>query len=288
MDGALATLLAAPFSLLIGDHGDDERPALEGLRDRIDKALAEAPAPASPGLPLSARAQRFLFRRGSVALGREFQRSFPECAPGASLLDALARLASPGVHATLLRRPVFEHAIARHQPDRPLYVLQPDEKAVSVLRPKARGKGWEELAEPPAASDLRDAIVVLRLYRGFTPDGVFTMPLLTEDDYLFGFPEIEHVLPQALADALLRTLHTRPALCLGLSLPVWDHRVALHRLFGQRPLPRGSLALLDPGDSDRDLWTLGAGLPGRDGIPVVDAGGDLAERLAAFAARGER
>jgi hypothetical protein len=289
IDPALATLLAGPFSLLIGDHCHDERSALDGLRDRLDKALAKLPTPPPPGLPLSALAQRFAFRRGSMALGKEFQKAFPGCEPRPSLLDALAaRVAGPGVHATLLRSPVFEHALARHQPALPLYVLQPDEKAVAVLRPKAGGEGWEELAEPPAVSELRAAIVVLRLYRGITPDRVFTAPLLTEDDYLFGFPEIESVLPRALADALLRALHTRPALCLGLSLPAWDHRVALSRLFGRRPLPSGSLAVLDPSDPDRDLWEGGAGLPGKSGIPVVDAADDLAQRLVAFAPGGER
>jgi hypothetical protein len=106
-----------PFSLLLGDQGRDERSALDGLRDRLEKALAKIADPAPKGLPLSALCQRFSFLRGARELGNEFQRAFRGSGAGRVLLDALARRAGPGVHTTLLRSPLFEHALAEHHPD---------------------------------------------------------------------------------------------------------------------------------------------------------------------------
>lgn len=289
LDPALGKLLGSPFSLLLGDQGRDERLALDGLRDRLDKALAKSADPPPKGLPLSALCQRFSFLRGAGELGKEFQRAFPRGAASPPLLDALARRAGPGVHTTLHRGPLFEHALAEHRPDRTIYVLQPGEQATAVLRREASGEDWEALEELPPSLDLREEIVVLRLYRGYTSEHLYAAPLLTEDDYLFSLRELESVLPPHLAYEILSAIHTRPALLLGLSLFVWDHRVLLQRLFGRRPLPFGSLAVLEPGSPERALWEKGTGLPGEGSVPVVEAAAeDLAAALAAVAEGDER
>jgi hypothetical protein len=267
MSPRVVRLFDGPFSLLIGDH--DERSSHDELRDRFRKAFGEVRAPLCEDLPLSALAQDFGFRRGRTRLDGAFQVAFSVARTRSSLLDALARLACPGVHATLLRSPIFELALAERQPHRTLYVLHPAEKGITVQWREA-GKDWVDLDVPPAAIDLENTMVVLRLYGGITATGIFTAPLLTEDDYLFGFPKLENVLQPALAATLLRSLRTRPALCLGLSLLAWDHRVARHRLFSRRPLPVDSLALLDPGDPYLHLLEEGEGLPGRGSLPVLE------------------
>jgi hypothetical protein len=282
IDPGLRAVLERPFSLLIGDRHDG--PALDVLRGKIDGA------PPSPAMPLSTLAQRFAFRRGSTELGMEFQDACRVSDPSPPLLDELARLTRPGIHVSLLRHPIFEDALARCHPDRAISVILPYDKTVAVCQRKVHGgTRWDRLAAPPKI-DLDQEIVVLRLYRGLTPKRLFIAPLLTEDDYLFDFPELDSVLPRPLVDALLCALYARPALCLGLSLLVWDHRVALSRLFRRRPLGVGSLAVLDPGDPQRELWGGGAGLPGKAGVAVVEAAEDhLTAMLARFGSQpGER
>jgi hypothetical protein len=268
----LARLLQGAFSLLLGDHSHEERAAKDALRGRLDKQLGADPAPA--GVPFSAVAQRFAFRKGADALGRHSQRAFPSGAEIPPLLAALARLAPPGVHLTLLRSPIFEQALAAERPDVTLYVLQPGERSVAVLRREAGGGDWEELPGLPSL-DLDREIAVLRLYGGYTPDGVFTPPLLTEDDHLFNVPDLEVVLKE-LPEALAALRH-RPALLLGLSPLAWDHRVTLKSVFGGRPLPAGSLAVLDPGSPETEDWEK---VPGGRGISVVEiAAGPLCASL---------
>jgi hypothetical protein len=273
LDPGLRALLERPFSLLIGDRHD--RPALDVLRGKIDGK------PPSPALPLPTVAQRFVFRHGSTKLGMEFQDACQVSGPSPPLLDEVAHRAGPGIHVSLLRHPVLEEALARCHPDRTLSVILPHDQAAAVCQRRAHGTTWDRLDEAPKI-DLDQEIVVLRLYRGLTPRRLFIAPLLTEDDYLFDLPELDSVLPRPLVDALLCSLYARPALCLGLSLEAWDHRVALHRLFRRRPLGVGSLAVLDPGDPQRELWGGGAGLPGKAGVAVVEAAED---QLAAMLAR---
>jgi hypothetical protein len=283
IDPVLARLLAEPFSLLVGDQGREERATLDGLADRLGKALAKAEDPVPPGLPLSALAQRFTFRRGADELGKEFQRASRAGEAVPPLLTALARFARGGVHTTLLRNPLLEETLAEHLPSQRIHVLQPGDAGPALLC-REPGEDWKEPREAPTTLDLDRELLVLRLYRGVTTEQVFTPPLLTEDDYLFAPRELEAALPSHLSYEILRAIHTRPALLVGLSLLSWDHRVLLHRLFGHRPLPFGSVVLLDPESRERAFWERGTGLPGKSAVTVVEAHReDLCAALASLA-----
>ncbi|KYG11381.1 hypothetical protein BE21_57700 [Sorangium cellulosum] len=273
IEPALARIVARPFSLLLGDRWKADRAALDRFRDKLRTELARGSEPPPAGLPMSALAQRYALRRGADKLGAEFQRAFRAGAEAPPVIKALARALGPGVHATLLRSPLLEIALAEQQPGRTIHVIQPDEESTLVLR-RASGGDWEALEAPPASVDLEREIVLLRLYRGYTPEQIFTRPLLTEDDYLLGFRELESALPRDLADEILSTLNSRSALIAGMSVTTWHHRMLLHRLFGRRPVPRGSLAVLEPDDTERELWEKGVSLPGRAGVGVVAASGE--------------
>jgi hypothetical protein len=149
-----------------------------------------------------------------------------------------------------------------------------------------------KLKRPPEAFDLQQETVVLRLYRGYLPQGVFGDPLLTEDDHLLYVRKLEEMLPPELATSLKSVLTQQPSLLLGLSLLSWDHRHLLYSLFGHRPLKEGSAVLLDPGDTELDAWRSGQGLPGgaRGGglRPIQAAFPELAERLGALTPGGPR
>jgi hypothetical protein len=95
-------------------------------------------------------------------------------------------------------------------------------------------------------------------------------PLITEDQYLLGINDLESMLPLELADALMGELNHRPALLLGLSMLTWHHRMLLYRLFGKRPMPNGSLVVLEPGETERELWERGRILPARAGVQVIE------------------
>jgi CHAT domain len=308
IDSDLVRLLRAPFSLVLGDQGRKERLVLDGLADRLVEALTNDDDPPRDGLPLSALAQRYTFRLGADELRNQFQlvsRQVEREAKGRSpneepgeeranatvppLVAALARFAGPGVHTTLLRSPLFEQALADGQRSLRIDVFQPGDAGPTLIC-REPGKDWRAPREALRKLDLDREAVVLRLYRGVTPQQVFTPPLLTEDDYLFAPRDLEAALPPdpRLAYEIRRALQTRPALLLGLSLLSWDHRVLLHRLFsegsagGSTPkgfLPFGSLVLLEAGSSEVKLWKTGAGLPGGKGVTVVEAQPDALARL---------
>lgn len=49
------------------------------------------------------------------------------------------------------------------------------------------------------------------------------------------------------------------------------HRMLLQRLFA-RGIPRGTLAVVDPDDTERVLWEKGSGLPGKgEGVEVMES-----------------
>jgi len=279
VDPALDRLLKRPFSLVLGDRWKEDRPALDAFRGRLHKELESLRDPAPASLPMSALAQRFALRRGADMLEAEFQSAFPTRGAVPPLLSALSSALSEGVHTTLLRTPVLEQALAKQRPDQTIYVIQPDRESTAVLRREAGGTRWERLTGTLPAIDPDEDIVVLRLYRGYRPDDAYSSPLLTEDDYLTGLRELERALPSESADDILDALATQPALLLGLSLHTWHHRMLLHRLFGKRPLPRRSLAVLDPEDAERELWEKGTSLPAKEGVAVLEAS---AEELAAW------
>ncbi|WP_437506895.1 CHAT domain-containing protein [Sorangium sp. So ce1099] len=283
VDPALERLRRRPFSLVLGDRLKSERPALDGFRDRLLKEVDRPPGAAPPGLPMSALAQRFALRCGADTLEAEFQHAFRAAAAIPPLFAALAQSLGPGVHTTLIRTPVLEQALAEHQADRRIYAIQPDRESTVVLLREAGGARWARLAGHSPSIDPEEDIVVLRLYRGFRPDEAFSPPLLTEDDYLLGFRELEKALPPESADDILDALATEPALLMGLSLHLWDHRMLLYRLFGKRPLPRRSLAVVEPEDGERELWEKGTSLPGKEGVAVIEAS---AEELGAWLGAG--
>lgn len=285
IDPALAKLLGRPFSLVIGDRWKREQASLQGFRDKLHKELAKASAPAPPALPMSAVAQRFALHRGADKLGGEFQKAFPGSVAAPPIVRAFGRVIGPGVHTTLLRNAWLEEAVAEQQPGRTILVIQPSEKGALVLR-RESGRKWKELSKPPAAIDPEKEIVLLRLYRGYTPEFVFTRPLLSEDDYLHDLRELESDLPRDLANAIRSTLSFRPALLVGLSMLTWHHRMLLHRLY-RCGIPHGSLAVIEPEDAERAFWENGLGLPGKGGVKVVEAAVEaLPEALEAMLAEG--
>ena len=271
MNPALARVLQKPFSLLIGDRSREQRAALAGFRDKLQKELVKASTPATAQMSMSALAQRFVLHRGAQKLGAEFQKAFRGGAPPPTYLEPLARLVKPGVHATLLRYPWLELLIAEQQPERTIYVIQPGDDQSMLLRREGGSDDWEELDEAPSAIDTDQDIVVLRPYGGYTPEQIFAKPLLTEDDYNVGLANLENTIPRDLANAILSTLSYRPVLLLGLSIHTTHHRMLMQRLFS-RGIPRGSLAVLDPEDAERALWEKGSGLPGKgEGVEVFES-----------------
>ncbi|WP_437293118.1 CHAT domain-containing protein [Sorangium sp. So ce426] len=279
IDPALGRMLGKPFSLLLGDRFRGQRPLISGFRDKLHKELAKAAAPAAPGLSMSSLAQRVALHRGVPKLDAEFQKTFRGGAPPPPFIEALARAVGPGVHTTLLRHPWLEQAVAEKHPRRTIYVLHQGDQGLILLCREAGGTDWEELDAPPETIDPEQEIVLFRPYGGYTPEHVFARPLLTEDDYQLSLRDLDGALPRDLANAILSTLSYRPALLLGMSVVTGHHRLLLHRLY-PRGVPRGSLAVIDPEDAERELWKKGSGLPGKnEGLDdVIEASmEDLAE-----------
>ncbi|HRI71797.1 MAG TPA: CHAT domain-containing protein, partial [Polyangium sp.] len=272
----LSRITKAPFSLVLGDHWADDPTTRDAFRDKLQKELSKLAAPPPTGLPLSTLTQWFALRRGVEKLGAEFQKLFRATTDAPAFLGPLAKIASPGVHTTMLRMPWFEQALAEQHPERTIYVIQPDDDGVVVSKREAGSDEWEELDKPPVDVDMDQEFVVLRPCRGYTTEQVFTRPLLTDDDYALHLRDLwnTNVLPVDLANAILRTLGRRPAMIVGLSLLSADHRLLLHNLY-VRGVPRDTLAIVDVVLQEGKLWTSGAGLPGRDeGVEAVETTAD--------------
>jgi hypothetical protein len=256
---ALYKLLRQPFTLVLGDRWKDERGILDGFCERLRQALLQEGERIPDGLSLSSLAQRYELQFEEERLDKEFQDVFGHAAAEVPLIAALALKLEPGVHITLQRLPVLEMALARHQPQRTLYVIQPPKPGrseVTVLRRGGEGTQWDSVSirQLPDELDPEQDLIVLRLYRGYLPPSVFMRPLLTEDDYLLGVTGLDTLLGKDLADPLMGVLNTRPALLLGISMLEWHHRILLYRLFGPRPLQSGSMVVLEPGERERELW----------------------------------
>lgn len=265
----LARIVRTPFSLVLGDRWKDDRVALDKFRDKLQKELAKTVEPPA-GLSMSALAQWFALYRGSDKLGSEFQKAFRAELEPPPVVTAMARLLCPGVHTTLLRNPWLELSVAEAQLDRTIYVIQPGDDGALVMKREAGADDWEELDAPPVDVNIDEEILILRPYRGYTPEQVFTRPLLTEDDYYLRLRELWSLLPVDLVNAILRTIGRRPALLLGLSMLTAHHRMLLHNLH-TRGVPRESLAVVDQVDRESKLWESGAGLPGKnEGVEVVE------------------
>lgn len=271
LNPALVRVIGKPFSLLLGDRSREQRTAVAAFRDKLQKDLAKTGTTSTGNVSMSSLAQRFVLHRGAQKLGAEFQKAFRGGTPPPSYLEALARLVKPGVHTTLLRQPWLELLLAEQQPDRTIYVIQPGDDQAMILRREGGADDWEQVDEAPAAMDTDQDLIVLRPYGGYTPEQIFARPLLTEDDYHIGVSDLENKLPRDLANTILSTLSYRPALLLGLSVHTNHHRMLLQRLFA-RGIPRGSLAVVDPDDTERVLWEKGSGLPGKgEGVEVMES-----------------
>lgn len=267
---ALARLMTKPYSLVLGDLGKTEHDAFMRLRDKLMKDLAKESLNVSADTPLSTVAQLYSFMRGAEKLGNEFQKALRSGSMTVPpIIPAIASRISPGVHITLLRNPWLEEALAEKQAERTIYVIQPGEQGV-VTYVRQSGNDWEESADGITTFEPESDIVLLRLFRGYTPENLFARPLLTEDDYLHGLRDLETLLSRDLANAITSTLNHRPALFLGVSMHAWHHRMLLHRTF-PRGIPRDSLAIVESSGPERMVWQTGAGLPGKgEGIDVVE------------------
>ncbi|HEX5748685.1 MAG TPA: CHAT domain-containing protein [Archangium sp.] len=282
---ALSRLLERPFTLLLGDRLREQSSLLEDFRTLLREKLEQNVGAVPPGLSMSALAQRYALCFGEENLFFEFQKMFGHAAESLSFVRAMAREVPPGVHITLLRFPLLEIALADSQPQRRIHVIQPSGPGggdvPTVMRHEPGEQRWTQVMEVPESFDAQREIFVLRLYRGYLPPNLFNKPMLTEDDYLLGIGGLKDILSSPdLADELLSVLNTRPAFLLGLSIWTWHHRMLLYRLFGKRPLPLGSLVMLEPDDAERAMWLRGQSLPGREGVQVLEM--STAELMAYF------
>lgn len=284
LDPVALELLRQSFSLVLGDRTEEQIAAESGFRDRLREALTQAAVPAPPDLPLATLAQRFVMHNGTDSLNEEFQSAFTGESDGPPpFLDGIAKGLGAGPHITLLRLPWLEQAVAKAQPNRMIYVIQLGGGRVT-LRTREPGGAWKKLERPPSSFDMQKEMVLLRLYGGYLPPRlIFSQPLLTEDDYIQGLRELES-LPRDLTNQILSALFSRRALFLNISLYSSNHRLLLHTFYPQG-VPRGSVAVLDPKDPERELWGKGVGMPGKnEGVDVVRSTADnLAAAIAEMA-----
>ncbi len=280
---AIYTFLKKPFTLVLGDRWSHEREALNRFRKHLLKALdGSTVGPIPPEISMSALTQHYALRFQEQNLDLAFQQVFANAGAPMPGMDELARRLKPGVHITLLRFPLLELALAEHQPDVTIHVINPpgrDGSLATLRRREAGASDWENVVTPPRSLNPDRDLIVLRLYCGYLPPRIYQRPLLTEDDYLLGVRELEGMLlgPSGnnmfspdLVDELVAILSHRPALILGMSLLTWHHRMLLYRLFSGGPLPKGSLVVLEPGEPERPLWERGRILFSKGQAQVVE------------------
>lgn len=280
----LVTLLGEPFSLILGDAREEQRPFVEVFRQKLQQKLAGVPlgewssiedAGALAGLPTSALAQQFAFREGSGELSLAFDASRETYGnnlhqanvenPLCSVIRAIGLRLSPGIHVTLLHEPFLEDSIARTNPSCPLFVLRPApprENSDKALLWKRVGEKWKRASFSDRELNPDGAMLVVHLLGGKMHADDETSPWITEDDYLHGLRDLEDLFPKDVAIQIEGYLQRRPALCLGLSLRRWHHRATLQRIF-TRGIPPKSLAIVEPTHQEQTLWENGAGLPGK-------------------------
>lgn len=298
LDPALDRLLSGEFAFLLGDGGDAARAGRDELRAQLTTALAPKLGAEASAMTMSALSQRYSLYFRQSDLDALFQRVMNQLLPETRVppvVDELARLLRPGVHITLLWLPVLERALARHNPDRAIYVVQPPalDKSWEGPRVLRREPGddspWEEVEDLPKQPPIEEAFVVLRLYGGYTPEPILRPPLLTEDDHVQGLMSFADTLPSQWADTLLDVLSRQPVLFAGLSALEWRHRMLLRWLFDNKPAPQGSVAVLDSaaGKAEQEIWTKrGGGLPGRGSVGVLREDGLAAAVRGVKGARG--
>jgi CHAT domain-containing protein len=290
---ALRALLQQQFSLILGDNHDraEDKAALRAAIERFlrddggDSGLRDA--------SLGVLAQRCLLRFGKGKLDELFQEALIDTlgGPCPRLVTALARVLHPGVHVTLLWRPLLESAVAEQQPGITIHVIQPPllggTERPRVFVRAANSPGWEKQQYVPGQLDLDADIVILRLYGGYPParQPIFTGAMITEDDHIHGLIGMDGLRPPAWSDKLMAWLRMHPTLFTGLSVLEWQHRMLLHWLYDRHPAPSNSVVALDPAadPAEQEIWQRGGGLPGQSRIAALCQDADaLANALDAF------
>jgi CHAT domain-containing protein len=290
---ALRALLQQRFSLILGDN-DHRAEDKAALRAQIERFLREEGDRGLQDASLGVLAQRCLMRSGKDKLYELFQEALIDTLdqPSPRLVTALARVLRPGVHVTLLWRPLLESAVADQQPGRTIHVIQPPllggAERPRVLVRAADASKWQKQQYAPGQLDLDADIVILRLYGGYPPERqpIFTGAMITEDDHIHGLIGMEGLRPPAWSTELMAWLRMRPALFTNLSVLQWQHRMLLHWLYDRYPAPANSVALLDlaADPAEQEIWQRGGGLPGQSRIAALCQDADaLADALGAFA-----
>lgn len=253
---ALARIVGAPFSLVLGDRWSANHEGLDVFRRKLHNTLLADGHDVASKISISALAQKFYSQFGDECLLAEFRRCFPITMEPPSILSLVARRLCPGVHTSLLRHPWLEACVAKEQPNRTIVVIQYDDRRVLVMkRDRGRRDDWKLLDNAPSHIDATTDIVVLRPYGGYTLSMPFTRPLLIEDDYQRRLPELwsPSIMPVDLGYSLQRALKQPPAWMLGLSMHTTHHRTLLQSLF-QQGLPRNSVAMVEKSVHERPLW----------------------------------
>jgi hypothetical protein len=256
-DPALATLFGRPgFSFLVGDRAELRSQGRAELRKQL---LAKLGMDGSSTLALSALAQRFALKKGVTALSTvlqatlmtELKRPDAEIPP---FIEEIARHLRPGVHGTLLWLPSLETALAKHHPNRRIFVVQPPVIGAHEARILGReNKTWEEKTSLNDLALGKD-FLVLRLYGGYLPeDPAFGGALVSEDDHLHGIKKLDEALAPDDHARIMSVLRSRPTLVVGTTLLKWRHRTLFRWLFNNNTPPKPSVAVMPTNASEEDV-----------------------------------
>lgn len=285
---ALQSLLERPFTMVLGDFEEDRA----ALKVELLSFMKEGGDTAAAILSLSALTQRCALRFGQESLHMLFQQALMASLeePVPPLAGALARLAAPGVHITLLWRPHMERAIAEAHPQRNVFAIQPSLLGASgkplVVKRAAGAAAWRMEPVLPRRFELDSDVVILRLYGGYSagPRPIFSHPVLTEDDHIHGLLGAIGLDPPVWMEELLSRPRVQPGLFVGLSALDFRHRMLMRWLYDQRQAPSDSLAILttDADASEPEIWEGGCGLPGGGRIASVIEDPELIPQLDAL------
>ncbi len=273
MAPALQTMLEHPFTFVLGDLDEDHAT----LQKEFSQFLEENGDKPAEGSTLSVVSQRCSLRFGQEILHSLFQQALSATltVPPPPILEAFARLVGPGVHMTLLWRPLLERAIADKQPQRTIYAIQPSFGSGKPRIVKRAGGTTVWKMEPvmPKRFDIDNDIVILRPYGGYSAElrPIFSPPLLTEDDHFDGFVGSEGLRPPSWMEELLARPRIQSSMFLGLSSLDVRHRVFLRWLYDRRPAPKDSWAIWPPtaDPHESEIWESGGGLPGNGRIVAI-------------------
>lgn len=281
---ALLGLLEKPFTMVLGDLGEDRA----ALARELVAFLNESGDAVSESLSLSVLTQRCALKFGQEHLHSLFQHALMASSEASApqLARALARFLRPGVHLTLLFRPHLERAVAEAHPQRTVFAVQPSLAGTSgkprVVKRAAGATAWRMEPVLPKRFDLDNEMVILRLYGGYSAEArpILWQPVLTEDDHI-------HLADGGLQvpgwmEELLSRPRIQAGLLVGLSALDFRHRILLRWLYDQRPAPADSLVLLPPDadPSEPEIWEAGGGLPGGGRIaPIAEDPVSLASQL---------